>query len=86
MTVEEFLNHSLTKNDNKVHLQGIGLRDAKRAEEFKVGESILYNYGHTGKILAIETCGKTMLKFTTEENGKIYQSRKNKIRMMAYAV
>lgn len=68
----------------KLHLQGIGEQNATEAQNVKVGDVLVWNYGYTSTVKSISTnkSGKTLL-FTTESNGKIYQRRVNINRLLA---
>lgn len=57
----------------KVHLQGIGKRDAVPAAELKEGMIRIYNFGYTGIVKkVIEHHGGKSMIITTEERGKEY--------------
>ena len=66
-----------------IHLQGVGKVKAKRADNFKVGDTIVYNYGATAKVKKVSKKGKSVY-WDTLSNGKIYSVRKNKDTLVAY--
>jgi hypothetical protein len=51
----------------KLHLQGIGKVDAIQAKDLKVGDTIMWNYGSTSKVIALtpNKTSKTLI-VTTE--------------------
>ena len=49
---------------NTIHLQSYGRAEAKPAEEFKVGEKMLWNFGERSTVLAIV---KETAKFITSQ-------------------
>ena len=49
----------------KIHLQGIGTRPAVRADELKPGDTIIYNYGATARVKAVEPVGKASTRVIT---------------------
>lgn len=52
----------------RIHLQGIGMQPAAKAQDLKVGDTTLWNYGYTDKIKDIKPKGKTMITVTFENN------------------
>lgn len=46
------------------HLQGIGLHNAKPAGDIQPGDVVVWNYGYSNPVVAVEPCGKTMVKVT----------------------
>lgn len=45
---------------NTIHLQGIGQAAAKGASELKAGDVLVWNYGSTSEVLAVERAAKTV--------------------------
>ena len=83
--IQAYFHNMFHKHDGQIQIQGIGWSDAKKAEDFKVGEKILCNFGYTETIVNIENVGKTMLKFFVEINGKIFERKTRKTTMWAIA-
>jgi len=63
------------KAKKTVHLQGIGKHPAKAAGDFKVGDSIVYNYGVKGEVLSVKKQGAWVF-LETLEDGKEFTSKK----------
>lgn len=56
-----------------IHLQGIGRKPAIECGNLKPGDRILYNYGATGEVLAVEPFGRGSVKITTrEQSGNVH--------------
>jgi len=55
-----------------IQLQEMGWVPAKPASEFKIGELIMWNYGHKSRIVRISQKTHSTLVFTVESNNKIY--------------
>jgi hypothetical protein len=66
-----------------VHLQSVGLVRAKRADEFKVGEFMGWNFGSVTKVVAIREVSKCFLEVDEELNGKTYTRKMKKDRLVA---
>jgi hypothetical protein len=66
-----------------VHLQNVGLVKAKRANEFKVGEFMGWNFGITSKVVDIRDVSKCFVEIDEELNGKIYTRKCKKDRLIA---
>ena len=49
-----------------IHLQGIGKVEAKPAQEFQIGEFILWNFGSQSKIVGIAKETKAFITFKLE--------------------
>ncbi len=60
-----------------IHLQGIGKHRAKFARDLVVGDTIVYNYGETGKVVSVHQKGKSVY-YDVVEKGNVYHVRKNK--------
>ena len=58
------------------HLQGIGAVNSKAAGEFKVGETMLWNYGFEEAVVAIEKETAKTITFTIKNTGGQLFSRK----------
>jgi len=48
-----------------IKLQGVGLVEAKPAEDFKIGESMMWNTGVTSKVIGIVKTTKNFIIFKT---------------------
>lgn len=53
---------------DKVRLQGIGWFTGTPADELKVGDVLVWNYGHRSTILGIEPKGKLSLTLRMREH------------------
>jgi hypothetical protein len=67
----------------RINLIGIGEVRSKRADSFKVGDSILYNYGAKYKVKKVTTKGKSVY-FTLTNKGMIYDIRKLRSTQLGY--
>ena len=67
-----------------IHLQGIGRFQAKKASEFKVGDKLVWNGGFTSKITKIKKKTPSQIVFEVKSDGKLYDKRINKDRLVAY--
>jgi hypothetical protein len=72
-----------TTTQKTVTLIGVGNVKAKKAENFNVGDTIVYNYGETARIKKVTTKGKSVY-WKTLSKGKIYDVRKSKSTLVAY--
>ena len=74
--------------DGKIQLQSVGQVDARKISNLKVGDIIMYNFGHTAKITKIEPSktGKTF-KVTTKssESGYIGERKYGADRLVGIA-
>jgi len=61
----------------RITLIGVGEVKSKRADSFKVGDMMLFNYGENYKVKKITTKGKSV-HFTLTNKGKTYNIRKLK--------
>jgi len=66
-----------------VHLQSVGLVKAKPASEFRVGEFMGWNFGSVSEVVAIREISKCFIEIDESLNGKIYQRRLKKDRLVA---
>ena len=59
-----------------IWLQNVGFIEAKKVEEFKVGDKIAYNGGYTSTVIGIKKVTPQYLQFDTQEEGKeIFHSK-----------
>ena len=65
------------------HLQGIGSHTAKQAQDFSIGETMVWNYGGTSIVTGITKNTPAFITFEIESNGKTYTRRLNKTRLVA---
>lgn len=63
-------------------LQGIGEKPAKCASTIKAGDTILWNFGYTSKVLNVELKGKSAYITTLSESGNTYQRRFAQTRLL----
>ena len=70
--------------EGTIRLQGIGVVEGIKAKNIKIGDELVWNFGGTSKVVAIEfsKTGKT-LTITTEVDGVEYQRRLNAERIVA---
>lgn len=69
-----------------IHLQGIGRTPAKQAQEFSVGDRMMWNYGSTSLVEAIKDASASFLVFTlVSERGERSERRLMKSRLVAVA-
>ncbi len=68
---------------NEIHLQGIGKHRAKPAQEFNIGDIIVYNYGETAKVVSSVLKGKS-IHLDILSKGKLFKVRKTKTTLMGY--
>jgi hypothetical protein len=68
-----------------IHLQGYrGKFEATEIQNVKPGQSIMWNYGVTSKVTAIEPAGKKSVRLTTvEQDGESYTVIKRKTTLVA---
>ena len=85
------INNDLTNSsgyDGKIHLQGVGKVDAKKAENLKVGDITMWNYGGTETVEKIEKSKSgNMLTITikSSESGKLYERKMKSDRLVGIA-
>jgi len=65
-TLVEKLNRQRRKEQNLIHLQGVGEVLAKPAKDFKIGEKFMWNTGATSEIVAIIKETKAFIIFKTK--------------------
>jgi len=63
------------KGKKAIWLQNVGFVNAKKITEFKKGDILAYNHGHTGKVVSVKKISPKSCTLTTIENGKKYKSR-----------
>lgn len=68
-----------------ISLQSIGTVSAKPAQDFKVGEVILWNFGSKAKILAVVSQTAKFITFQIEESTGVYSRRLKKDRLVGVA-
>lgn len=70
-----------------IQLQGVGSFQAKPAKDIVVGEDyFVWNYGSTSKpIKVLKESPKQIVFQTKTEDGKLWERRMNKDRLVAYA-
>ena len=69
-----------------VHLQGIGIWNAKSAKELHKGDTIIWNYGYCSTVLDIipSATGKTVVTvLQSKESGKVSGRRLGADRLVA---
>ncbi len=66
-----------------IHLQGIGLVQAKPAAELKPGDVLMWNYGFTCTVLAVLSETAKSIVIQTRCEGGIFQRRLMKNRLVA---
>lgn len=71
-----------------INLQGIGSHKAKQAQDIKIGDKLLWNYGYISTVKAItETkSGKSINILESYEDGKTYKRRLSKITLVGIAI
>lgn len=80
--------NSIRSYDGKIQLQSVGQVDARRAGNLKVGDIIMYNFGHTAKVTKIEPSktGKTFNVTTkSSESGYIGERKYGADRLVGIA-
>ena len=78
--------------DLTVQLQSVGYVKAKEAQQFKIGELMMWNFGYKSEILSIVKETKTQIIFSLNSikpngstDGKVYERRLKKNRLIAIA-
>lgn len=67
-----------------IQLQSIGKRKATEAKNIKVGDTLIWNFGYTTKVLEIvKETAHTIIIRSINESGKIYDRRLGKERLVA---
>ncbi len=70
--------------DPGVWLQGFGLHISKPADEVKVGDTLVWNYGLTSVVESISDISPKFLLFSLRSDGKLYPRRMKKDRRVAF--
>ncbi len=65
------------------HLQSIGAYAAMKAEELRVGDTMVWNWGGTSEVVKIERASKCFLRIHEKSDGKVYQRRVKLGRLVA---
>ncbi len=69
-----------------LHLQGVGLHIAKLATEIKIGDVLVWNYGHTSEVVAVRDASPQYIAIDEKcESGKILTRRIKKSRTIAWS-
>lgn len=69
-----------------LHLQGVGLHIAKLATEIKVGDVLVWNYGHTSEVVAVRDASPQYLSIDAKCNdGKVWTRKIKKSRTVAWS-
>lgn len=67
-----------------IQLQRIGLQKATEAKNIKVGDTLIWNFGDTSKVLEIvKETAKTLIIKELCESGNVYSRRLGKERLVA---
>jgi hypothetical protein len=67
-----------------IQLQSIGKRKATEAKNIKVGDTLIWNFGYTTKVLEIvKETAHTIIIRSINESGKIHDRRLGKERLVA---
>jgi len=73
------IENKYNREHSLVNLIGVGAHPAIAASDLKIGDTIVYNYGSTGKVTAIEPTGRVSLNVTVlARDGKEYTQRKRR--------
>jgi hypothetical protein len=67
------------------HLQGLGSQNAKPAREIKIGDTLIWNFGCTSKVIGILKETKTQIIIKTQTDSGEYERRLGKDRLVAVA-
>lgn len=59
-----------------IHLQGIGQFTAKPASDLKIGDTTVWNYGHTAEVISVRAQGKSIYVALRTEDGKDWPERR----------
>ena len=72
---------------NQVQLQGLGWFEGVPAKDLKIGDVLIWNYGHKSKVLSMmpSKTGKTITFEELYEDGKTYPRRMNASRLVVRA-
>lgn len=64
-------------------LQSCGWYPTVKLSEVQVGQTLVYNYGSTSRVVAVEPCGKASIRLTVESDGKQYTTTKRAATLVA---
>lgn len=59
------------------HLIGVGKQHAKVASDFKVGDTMMWNYGDTSNVIGIANETPKTITFHLEDNGEVCSTQGN---------
>lgn len=82
-TYGQYLPFEIIKETPVVHLQYVGEVEAKPAQDFVIGEKMMWNYGCTTEIVSKKEVSSCYLMFGIIENGKHYERKLKKDRLVA---
>ncbi len=69
-----------------LHLQGIGLHIAKPATEIKIGDVLVWNFGHTSEAVGLRDVSPQFLAVDELcEGGKVWTRKIKKSRLIAWS-
>lgn len=73
--------------ENSIHLIGWGRQRALPAEQVKLGDTLMWNYGHTSEVIGISRRkGSSLIEFTTRNReGNVCTRRLKATRLVAVA-
>lgn len=76
----------MSTTTKRIHLQGIGLCEAKPASEFLIGQKMLWNYGAKSIITGVKNETKSYITYIiADERGLTWDRRLKKTRLVATA-
>lgn len=61
---------------SSIHIQGIGKFTAKPANEFQVGDTMVWNHGSTSKVVEARREGKSVYIVMQTGDGKVWPERR----------
>lgn len=67
-----------------IHLQAIGDHPARPVAEARVGDSVVYNYGITYKIVGVDVRDKWVYLSLVSPEGKLYNVKKKPGTLIGY--
>ena len=78
--------NSATQTASSIHLQSVGECSAKPASEFTPGEKMMWNFGYTSTVVAVEDTSRCFLTFILkgDESGLLSSRRMKKSRLVAF--
>lgn len=70
--------------EQPIRLQGIGWGPGIQAQNIKVGDRLMWNYGYVSEVVGIDPAGEKFLNFSLkDEAGKVWPRRMGKERLVA---